>query len=243
MKRTVKKLIKKVLKIVTPKKIKGLYRDYKSFILTYYEDSNIYDYFLKRFFGKFKKGDYYVKNKNSSINGNILMGKNTKLALRGGCYIQGIGRLFLGDYVSVTQNCIIITANHNIYNQDEHIKKETIIGDYCWIASNSCIMAGVVLGPRTVVAAGAVVTKSFPEGYCVIAGNPAKIVKLIDKEKFIPRKYEIEHYGYIKANKFPQYREKYLTHLIFDYDLSKVTSNTELQKQYRNISPKHSNAK
>lgn len=233
MNRIVKKFIKNILKKVAPSTVKKLYGDYRAFIISYYEDSNIYDYILKRFFFKFKNGDYYVKNKNSSINGNILMGKNTKLALRGGCYIQGIGRLFVGDYVSITQNCIIITANHNIYNQDQHIKKETIIGDYCWIASNSCIMAGVVLGPRTVVAAGAVVTKSFPDGYCVVAGNPAKIVKLIDKEKFIPRKYVIEHYGYIRADKFPCYREKYLSHLIFDYDLSKVTSNPELQKHSR----------
>ena len=197
-------------------------------MLSYYEDSNLCDYLKKRFFYKFKNGDYYVKNKGSVICGNILMGKNSKLALRGGCYIQGIGKLFVGDYVSITQNCIIISANHNIYNQDEHIRKETIIGDYCWIASNACIMAGVVLGPRTIVAAGAIVTKSFPDGYCIVAGNPAKIVKTLDCEKFVPRKYNIEHYGYIRADKFPAYRNKYLSHLTFDYDLSKVTSNPEL---------------
>ena len=164
------------------------------------------------------------------IAGNILMGKNSKLALRGGCYIQGVGKLFIGDYVNITQNCIVISANHNIYNQDEHIKKETIIGDQCWIGSNACIMAGVVLGPRTIVAAGAVVTKSFPEGYCIVAGNPAKIVKTLEPEKYIPRKYDIEHYGYIRADKFPEYKRKYLGHLKFHYDLSKVTANAELIK-------------
>ena len=41
---------------------------------------------------------------------------------------------------------------------------------------NSIILPGVNLGPRTVVAAGSVVTKSFPDGFCVLAGNPAKIV-------------------------------------------------------------------
>ena len=220
------KLIKRICIRVAPQ----FYRDYSAFINTYYEDSNIIDYLCKQLFFKFKKGDYYVKNRNSVIDGNILMGKNSKLALRGGCYIQGIGKLFIGDYVNITQNCIVITANHNIYNQNEHVKKETIIGDQCWIGSNACIMAGVVLGPRTIVAAGAIVTKSFPEGFCVVAGNPAKIVKTLNPKEYIPRKYVIEHYGYIRADKFPSYKKKYLNHLKFSYDLRKVTSNEDLIK-------------
>lgn len=51
---------------------------------------------------------------------------------------------------------------------------------------NSVITAGVTLGPRTIVAAGAVVTKSFPDGFCVLAGVPAKIIKILDKDKFQP---------------------------------------------------------
>lgn len=42
---------------------------------------------------------------------------------------------------------------------------------------NSVVLPGVSLGPHTVVGAGSVVTKSFPDGYCVVAGNPAKIIR------------------------------------------------------------------
>ena len=42
-------------------------------------------------------------------------------------------------------------------------------------------VVGVTLGDHTVVGAGAVVTKSFPQGYCVIAGVPAKVVKVLDE--------------------------------------------------------------
>ncbi|WP_371860829.1 DapH/DapD/GlmU-related protein [Terrabacter aerolatus] len=52
-----------------------------------------------------------------------------------------------------------------------------IIGDDCWIGMNSVILPGVILGSRTTVGAGSVVTKSFPEGNCIVAGNPAKIIK------------------------------------------------------------------
>jgi acetyltransferase-like isoleucine patch superfamily enzyme len=40
-------------------------------------------------------------------------------------------------------------------------------------------LPGVELGPHTVVAAGAVVTKSFPEGNQLLVGNPARIIKNI----------------------------------------------------------------
>ena len=57
-------------------------------------------------------------------------------------------------------------------------------------------MPNVVLGDHTIVAAGSVVTKSFPTGYCVIAGNPAKIVKFLDENKVVEYKHPIEYVGY-----------------------------------------------
>ena len=47
---------------------------------------------------------------------------------------------------------------------------------------NSVILPGVTLGDHTVVGAGSVVTKSFEQGYCVIAGNPARIIRELPQE-------------------------------------------------------------
>lgn len=85
-----------------------------------------------------------------------------------------------------------------------------MIGDYSWIGMNSVVTAGVTLGPRTIVAAGAVVTKSFPEGFCILAGVPAKVVKYLDKDQFQPWCMENEYYGYIPKEKFEFVRKKYL---------------------------------
>jgi acetyltransferase-like isoleucine patch superfamily enzyme len=56
------------------------------------------------------------------------------------------------------------------------VKKEVIIEDDCWIASNSIILAGVTIGKGSVVAAGSVVTENVAP-YSVIAGVPAKWIK------------------------------------------------------------------
>ncbi len=52
-----------------------------------------------------------------------------------------------------------------------------MIGEKSWIGMNSMILPGVSLGPNTIVGAGSVVTKSFIDGNCIIAGNPARIIK------------------------------------------------------------------
>jgi acetyltransferase-like isoleucine patch superfamily enzyme len=50
------------------------------------------------------------------------------------------------------------------------------VEDDCWIAANAVITAGVTIGKHSVVAGGAVVTKSVP-AFSIVAGNPAKVIK------------------------------------------------------------------
>ncbi len=48
--------------------------------------------------------------------------------------------------------------------------------DDVWIGARSIILPGVTVGSHSIVGTGAVVTRDVPE-YCVVAGNPAKVVK------------------------------------------------------------------
>jgi len=101
-----------------------------------------------------------------------------------GKYFQSIGnaKIILGKGTWIANNVGIITTNHDINNPSIHNEgKDVIIGKNCWIGMNSVILPGVILGDNTTVGAGSVVTKSFEEGYCVIAGNPAKKIKDIEK--------------------------------------------------------------
>ena len=45
---------------------------------------------------------------------------------------------------------------------------------------NSVILPGVILGGKTIVSDGSVVTKSFLDGNCIITGNPANIIKFLN---------------------------------------------------------------
>ena len=104
-----------------------------------------------------------------------------------GNYFQAFdgGRITIGKGCYIAKNVGIITVNHDINNPELHQNpKNVILGDNCWIGMNAMILPGVELGAHTVVGAGAVVTKSYPEGYCILVGNPAKKIKDINpKEK------------------------------------------------------------
>lgn len=98
-----------------------------------------------------------------------------------GTYFQAIGaKIIIGRGTTIAPNVGIITANHDLNDPDIQADGEEIrIGEKCWIGMNAIILPGVVLGMHTIVGAGSVVTKSFTDGYCVIAGNPAKVIKML----------------------------------------------------------------
>ena len=133
---------------------------------------------------------------------NIVIGIETSPGMMPGCYIQGMGKIYIGDYSQIAANVGIISSNHDLYDTSKHICSSVKIGKYCWIGMNSVILPGVELGDFTVVGAGSVVTKSFSDGYCVIGGNPAKIINLLDKDKCIGYESQYKYNGYIPNHKF-----------------------------------------
>lgn len=104
-----------------------------------------------------------------------------------GCYIQGNNGIAIGDGCQFGPGVGIISANHLTTDLMAHSPAVSIrIGHRCWIGMNAIILPEVQLGDHTIVGAGAVVTKSFPEGYAMIAGNPAKLIYRLDPQTLEP---------------------------------------------------------
>jgi acetyltransferase-like isoleucine patch superfamily enzyme len=169
-------------------------------------------WFFQKILG-FNRETYWPVHFTSKINQfkNILVGVESNPGCEPGCYIQGIGKVTIGDYTRIAQNVGIISSNHDLYDNSQHISNSTVvIGSYCWIGMNSVILPNVKLGDFTIVGAGSVVTKSFEDGFCVIGGNPARIIKSLEKSSCIRYKSDNEYIGYLRKDVFQQYRQSNL---------------------------------
>ena len=58
-----------------------------------------------------------------------------------------------------------------------------VIGDDVWVGANVTILKGARIGSGSVVATGAVVLKGVYPEKSLLAGNPAKVVKIIGEEE------------------------------------------------------------
>ena len=101
----------------------------------------------------------------------------------------------IGKKVLFGPNPTIITGDHRIDVIGKYIMDSTeklpendapvVIEDDVWTGANVTILKGVTIGRGSVIAAGAVVTKSFPP-YSIIGGVPAKLLKM----RFTPDEIE-----------------------------------------------------
>lgn len=73
--------------------------------------------------------------------------------------------------------------------------KETFIGNDVWIGHRAIVKAGCRIGDGAVVGAGAVVTKDVPP-YAIVAGVPAKVIKMRFSEDIIDKMIKIKWWDF-----------------------------------------------
>jgi putative colanic acid biosynthesis acetyltransferase WcaF len=97
-----------------------------------------------------------------------------------GVRIYNLGRVSIGGRVVISQGAHLCAGTHDYETVDfPLVKKEITVEDDVWIAADAFIGPGVTVGRGAVVGARAVVVADVP-AYAVMAGNPARVVKMRD---------------------------------------------------------------
>lgn len=91
-------------------------------------------------------------------------------------------KLRIGDDCMISNGISIFhTDAHPVYalGGDAPVNRvgELSIGEHCWIGANATILKNTSIPDDCIVGWGSVVSGKFEEGHCVIAGNPARVVK------------------------------------------------------------------
>jgi acetyltransferase-like isoleucine patch superfamily enzyme len=130
-----------------------------------------------------------------------------KIAIGAHCYVGHGTRIWSGASVSIGDH-VLIAHNVSIFDnlthpldwrqRREHFReishrghpknidlgdKPVVIGNDVWVGAHSLILRGVTIGPRAIIAAGAVVTHDVAAD-TIVGGNPAKVIRQL--EDFCP---------------------------------------------------------
>jgi len=133
-------------------------------------------------------------------------------------YIGPFVRFQIGKEIRVGNNCLIgsrlITDNpgHSLNDVINRLKssggtpipeeiRPVRIGDFCMLGLDTYVTSGVTVGDGVVAIVGANINKDVPP-FCIVAGNPARIVRKLDiPEELIDIVGKERYESYIEAHK------------------------------------------
>ena len=114
-------------------------------------------------------------------NPQIIIGDHCWIGIRNS--FAAIDKVQIGNNVLFAGYVHITDHSHGYEDINLPVKRQkliskgpVIIEDDCWLGFSCEVLSGVHIGKHSIVAARAVVTKDVPP-YCIVAGNPAKVVK------------------------------------------------------------------
>lgn len=163
---------------------------------------------------------YFSKNKEEKIN-NYFRNKGVKIGKNCKIYSNIITS---ESYLVTIKNNVTISNDVQLITHDNSIIKinpdftdvfgEIIIEDDVFIGARTLLLPGIKLAKGVIVGSGSVVTKSFLEENIIIAGNPAKKIRVINdefKEKISKNGLNISNLTKVeKVKKIKENQKKYL---------------------------------
>lgn len=162
------------------------YKISKAQQLIQYIQDKFWAFFIKRSMGHCGK-NVMIKPTTSVFKGieNFYIEDDVRIARYAVIYSTQ-AKVYIGSKTGIAPYLKIITGNHRSkvghfmfdgdYEKQIDDDKDVIIEGDSWFGINVTILSGVTIGRGSIVAAGAVVTKSCPP-YSIVGGIPAKVLK------------------------------------------------------------------
>lgn len=161
----------------------------------------IYDFFLKLKNTLYRIPEFFIKRSFGSVGKkcricrgcqffgikNMFLGDDVNININA-TFLSTNAKIIIKDHVMFGPGVTIVTGDHGFDIKDKFMSELTdndkLLSDDAdvifegdnWIGANAVILKGVNIGYGSIVAAGAVVTKSVPK-YAIVAGVPAKIIR------------------------------------------------------------------
>ena len=114
---------------------------------------------------------------------NIIVKNDGKLFIGNSTYftsdmhIEVMNSVFIGNDCAISWGTTIIDDDHHEMIGSKTVQDPSVvIGDHVWIGCNTTILKGTRIGSNCIIGANSLVKGVFPDN-CLIAGNPARIVK------------------------------------------------------------------
>lgn len=111
---------------------------------------------------------------NIRISDNVFIGRGT--------VIDSNLSIGIGKNTFVAPFCFITDTNHSFTEHDTPVRLQgcryepVLIGEDVWIGAHVVIVAGVIVGDSSVIAANSTVTRNVPPG-AIVGGSPARLIK------------------------------------------------------------------
>jgi len=171
-----KKIIKKIIHLIN----KLLYRKFNIDLCPHNQWVIFKNGFMQKILGFNKHIPWPVHYTSQIIAPEKIVIGNRTPGLSMNCFIDARNGIEFGENVWIGPRVSLISQDHCNIDYNNYIESLPIkIGKNSLLCANSIILPSVCLGEHTVVAAGAVVTKSFLDGNVILGGNPARIIKKI----------------------------------------------------------------
>ena len=159
-----------------------------------------YTYFADHLHGPEKFEEHNVLYNNDFSKVKLIIGKFCAIAAETRFLMTGTHKL---DAIS-TYPFPIFHGWEKVYDVTNLPEKgDIIVGNDVWFGYDSLVRGGVTIGDGAIIATRAVVVKDVP-AYSIVAGNPAKVVKMRFDDKTIERLLRISWWNW-KIEKINQH--------------------------------------